>query len=175
MKKIVSLFLTFALCLALITPQTAYAAVKISKAKATMEVDSTLKLKIFDTEEDIIWSSNKKLVAKVSSTGTITAKSEGQATITATVKNKKYTCKVTVVDSNAPDVTPTPTPKPSPTPKPTPIEKNTKDDNKSITVYITKTGTKYHRSGCRYLSKSKIAIKLENAKAAYSPCSVCRP
>lgn len=45
----------------------------------------------------------------------------------------------------------------------------------SVTVYITRTGTKYHRAGCRYLSKSAIPISLEQAKARYSPCSVCRP
>lgn len=43
------------------------------------------------------------------------------------------------------------------------------------TVYITKSGTKYHAGGCRYLSKSKIAIPLSRAKAGYSPCSVCGP
>ena len=45
-----------------------------------------------------------------------------------------------------------------------------------ITVYITKTGAKYHRSGCRYLKKSKIAISLADAKErGYGPCSVCDP
>ncbi len=48
-------------------------------------------------------------------------------------------------------------------------------EKQSTTVYITKTGSKYHRSGCRYLSKSKIAISLEDAKASYDPCSVCKP
>lgn len=44
------------------------------------------------------------------------------------------------------------------------------------TVYITRTGEKYHRSGCRYLSQSKIAISLADAKArGYTPCSVCDP
>ena len=44
------------------------------------------------------------------------------------------------------------------------------------TVYITNTGEKYHRSGCRYLSKSKISISLSKAKAeGYTPCSVCKP
>lgn len=48
------------------------------------------------------------------------------------------------------------------------------DDNP--TVYITETGDKYHQEGCRYLSKSKIAISLEEAKAqGYTPCSVCKP
>lgn len=45
-----------------------------------------------------------------------------------------------------------------------------------ITVYITATGTKYHRDGCRYLQKSKIPIALEEAKAqGYEPCGVCNP
>jgi beta-lactamase superfamily II metal-dependent hydrolase len=43
-------------------------------------------------------------------------------------------------------------------------------------VYITDTGECYHRAGCRYLSKSKIAIRLSKAKAeGYRPCSVCKP
>mgnify|MGYP000913844550 CR=1 FL=1 len=43
-------------------------------------------------------------------------------------------------------------------------------------VYITNTGTKYHRDGCRYLSSSKIAIRLSEAiRRGYGPCSVCRP
>jgi micrococcal nuclease len=44
------------------------------------------------------------------------------------------------------------------------------------TVYITKTGAKYHTGTCRYLSKSKIPISLSDAAArGYTPCSVCRP
>ena len=43
------------------------------------------------------------------------------------------------------------------------------------TVYITRTGAKYHRSSCRYLKYSKIPMSLEKAKQGYSPCSVCRP
>jgi endonuclease YncB( thermonuclease family) len=44
------------------------------------------------------------------------------------------------------------------------------------TVYITKSGGKYHVAGCRYLSKSAIAIDLQDAfERGYGPCSVCRP
>jgi competence protein ComEC len=47
---------------------------------------------------------------------------------------------------------------------------------KEQTVYVTKTGKKYHRAGCRYLLQSKIPMKLEDAKAkGYTPCSVCKP
>jgi len=45
----------------------------------------------------------------------------------------------------------------------------------SVTVYVTKSGTKYHRAGCSSLSKSKIPISLTDAKARYSPCSRCNP
>lgn len=44
------------------------------------------------------------------------------------------------------------------------------------TVYITKTGKKYHTEGCTSLSKSKIAISLEDAKQeGYTACSKCNP
>jgi competence protein ComEC len=47
---------------------------------------------------------------------------------------------------------------------------------KEQTVYITKTGKKYHRAGCRYLSNSKIPISLKDAKAkGCTGCSVCKP
>jgi hypothetical protein len=48
-------------------------------------------------------------------------------------------------------------------------------DGASTTVYATRTGEKYHREICRYLSKSKIPMELKEAAARYGPCSVCRP
>ena len=43
-------------------------------------------------------------------------------------------------------------------------------------VYITNSGTKYHRLGCRYLRKSSLDIELDAAKkAGYTPCKVCKP
>jgi len=44
-----------------------------------------------------------------------------------------------------------------------------------VTVYVTRTGRKYHRVGCRYLRRSSIPMKLSEAKARYGPCSVCKP
>lgn len=50
------------------------------------------------------------------------------------------------------------------------------EKNNSVTVYITKTGAKYHADGCRYLSQSKIPIDLNDINTSkYSPCSVCNP
>ena len=50
------------------------------------------------------------------------------------------------------------------------------EQKKEIVVYVTRTGEKYHRGGCRYLSKSQIPMTLQDAKASgYTPCSVCNP
>jgi hypothetical protein len=43
------------------------------------------------------------------------------------------------------------------------------------TVYITKTGAKYHRDGCSSLSRSRIPIKLSLAATTYGACKNCRP
>lgn len=44
------------------------------------------------------------------------------------------------------------------------------------TVYLTDTGRKYHRAGCRYLSTSSKAVDLAEAVAmGYEPCGVCNP
>lgn len=43
------------------------------------------------------------------------------------------------------------------------------------TVYVTKTGAKYHRELCQYLKLSKIPMKLAEAKKHYTACSVCSP
>ncbi len=47
--------------------------------------------------------------------------------------------------------------------------------NDNTIVYVTKSGTKYHSKGCRFLSKSSMPMKLKEAKVKYSPCSVCNP
>lgn len=45
---------------------------------------------------------------------------------------------------------------------------------KSKTVYITSTGSKYHKYGCQYLSQSRIPIPLTEAKnQGYTACSKC--
>lgn len=65
-----------------------------------------------------------------------------------------------------------PEPVVTPTPQTTPpvVEKQ------EVTVYVTRTGSKYHRSGCRYLARSCIPISLEDAKTqGYGPCSICGP
>lgn len=44
----------------------------------------------------------------------------------------------------------------------------------ATTVYITESGSKYHKANCQYLSKSKKSIDLSKAKQqGYEPCSKC--
>jgi methylphosphotriester-DNA--protein-cysteine methyltransferase len=44
------------------------------------------------------------------------------------------------------------------------------------TVYITKTGEKYHAEHCASVRKSKIAIRLDQAVSrGYEPCKRCKP
>jgi uncharacterized protein YcnI len=99
MKKVLTILFTFILCFNLIAPTTAFAAVKLSKAKLTLDVRETFTLKVTGTSNQVMWASNNKKIATVSSKGKILAKAEGTATITATVSKKQYKCKVTVKDS----------------------------------------------------------------------------
>jgi len=49
-------------------------------------------------------------------------------------------------------------------------------DKSTDTVYVTRTGAKYHTSGCRYLKQSSFEIDIETAKyKGYEPCSICNP
>ena len=49
------------------------------------------------------------------------------------------------------------------------------DEPVEKTVYVTESGSKYHRDGCQFLKKSKIPISLSSAKSGYEPCSKCNP
>ena len=122
--------------------------IKINKKSAVLKKGKTLQLKISGTKKKIVWKSTNKKIATVNSKGKVTAKRNGKCTITAKVQGKTFKCKITV--------------------------KTTK--NVGVKVYITRTGAKYHRNGCRYLRKSQIAISKSNAvKRGYRACKVCRP
>lgn len=47
-------------------------------------------------------------------------------------------------------------------------------DDSRIVVYRTETGKKYHRAGCRHLSKHKVSLK-EAKEQGLTPCKVCKP
>ena len=75
-----------------------------------------------------------------------------------------------------PDPAPVPDPDPAPEPEPEPEPTPDPGPDMGMTVYITKTGEKYHLSWCTSLRRSKIAITLGNAIArGYEPCKICNP
>lgn len=50
------------------------------------------------------------------------------------------------------------------------------DPSDGYTVYVTDTGSKYHRSSCSYLKNSSHAVSLSDALACgYTACSRCKP
>lgn len=51
----------------------------------------------------------------------------------------------------------------------------TKSVVEDVIVYVTRTGQCYHRGSCSYLRKSKIPMKLSEARQQYRPCSRCNP
>lgn len=71
------------------------------------------------------------------------------------------------IPDTEPEVPSPAAPDPAPAePSPSPVQ--------SETVYITQTGKKYHRAGCRHLQKSQIPISLDDAKAkGYTACKSC--
>lgn len=120
--------------------------VKLNKSKLTLQTGKTSKLKLKNTKKKVKWSSKNKKVATVSRKGVVKVVSVGKTTITAKSGKKKYSCKVTVVMSDAdkkikeledklnkvedkinatptPVVTEAPTPSPVPTIVPTPSKK----------------------------------------------------
>lgn len=48
-------------------------------------------------------------------------------------------------------------------------------ENSDPIVYITNSGSKYHRSGCRTLKSSKIEKHLSEVRGKYGPCGICNP
>lgn len=73
------------------------AKVKLSNKSLKLTVGSIVTLKVTGTKKKVKWSSNKKLVASVTSKGKVKARKPGKATITARVGDNKYKCKITVV------------------------------------------------------------------------------
>ncbi len=50
------------------------------------------------------------------------------------------------------------------------------DQQPDQTVYVTETGSKFHRDGCRYLKFSRKVISLKEAEGkGFEPCKVCKP
>ena len=100
------------------------ASVSLNKTKLTLEEGKTYTLKGTvlpkKANQKLTWTSSNKSVATVSSSGVVTGKAIGSATITAKTDNGLISkCVVTVNKKATPAPTPKPTPKPTPVPTPT--------------------------------------------------------
>jgi hypothetical protein len=42
-------------------------------------------------------------------------------------------------------------------------------------VFVSLTGTKYHREDCRFVTKSKVPTTLQRVLGKYTACGVCGP
>lgn len=132
--------------------------VKLNKSKLTLQTGKTSKLKLKNTKKKVKWSSKNKKVATVSRKGVVKAVSVGKTTITAKSGKKRYSCKVTVVMSDADkkikeledklnkvedkvNATPTPvvTEVPTPSPVPTPTLREAIPPSKTPTPTPTPT------------------------------------
>lgn len=95
--------------------------IKISTSSFTLKTGETKTLTVTGTTSKVTWTTSKASVATVTTTGKVTAKAVGTATIYATVAGNKLSSVVTVV---APQATPTPTPTPT-LPVVTPVPETT--------------------------------------------------
>lgn len=134
---------------------------KLSKTHKKTRAGKIFELTVKNTDKKVKWSVNNK-VLKITYTGKhsaiFKARKKGKATITAKVGSKKLKCKVTVKKKKS---------KAKKT-------KKSKPQAQGVGVFITNSGKKYHRDGCRFLSKSKIPTNLSWAESnGYTPCKVC--
>ena len=110
-------------------------------------------------------------LAILSEVGAKIYRTDEQGTIVVTAdQNKKITVdkKASTAKENAPPVV-------VQTPAEDIQDKPVVSDNQSQVVYRTRTGKKYHRSGCSYL-KSKIETTVSEAQSmGLGPCSRCNP
>ncbi len=48
------------------------------------------------------------------------------------------------------------------------------EQRRECIVYVTRTGHRYHKDGCRYLRYSRIPMSKQRAEASgFTPCHVC--
>lgn len=151
LKKLFVLMLTFIMAVSVTPVQTdAAQKVRLNKSAVTIYVGNTSKLKLKNNKKKVKWWSTNKSVATVTQKGVVRGKKQGRCRIAVKTASKKYVCKVTVK------------------------RKASTVKKVGTYVYITNTGSKYHRGTCRYLWNSKIKIKVSSAKAqGYTACSVC--
>lgn len=138
--------------IAKLIPFAKFTATKYTVSKgSSKQMRSVLRLANGDTVKS--WKTNKKKVVSITKTGKIKAKKKGTAKITVTLKSgKKATCKIKVV-------------------------KKSKKASSGGSVYITRTGIRYHcDKNCWGLRNANALYKVSLStakKKGLTPCHVC--
>ena len=81
-----------------------YAAYALNFTYAEIPVGATRELEVFDKNGEAVeakFETSDTQVVSITQTGTVTAIAEGDATVTATVNGKSYTCKLVVIDTTS--------------------------------------------------------------------------
>lgn len=150
---------------------------KLSETSLKIKIGESYKLKVTGTTQKIKWTSSNKETATVDSFGKVTALETGTCYIKASILNKIYKCKVTVKENEK-------QPSNSENETETSDETNDTDDtndndtsnNATSYVYVSATGSKYHRiPNCGSMNPSK-AIKMTEQEAinkGHSKCTKC--
>lgn len=45
----------------------------------------------------------------------------------------------------------------------------------AVRLFVSRSGSKYHRESCRYVTETSREVSLPDARAKYEPCRVCNP
>lgn len=172
---------------------------KVNKLAFELNIGDSEKIEFIDsTPDQVTFESLNTDIVSVADDGTIVAIANGSANIKCTTNLNTIVCRVLVKEKDTTkkatepstskkrkksvkkDTDTTTANKNKTTHSETTIEPETTttsfDDTDSYEVYITNTGSKYHRGTCSYLRRSKIGISKDDAIAqGYTPCSRCHP
>lgn len=110
-RLILVIIIVFAIAVPLVVPYSGTKAIvqaatkiKINHEALNLEVGKTKSLQITGTKNKVIWETEDATVATVTKKGKVTAVSEGETVITATIGKKKLGCLVSVVKPENPYV-----------------------------------------------------------------------
>ena len=103
MKKTIMFLLAVMIVITSFTTNVSAADIKLNKSKVKLFVEDSYQLKLKGAPKGakITWKSSDEKVASVDDSGKVAANKKGKATVTATYKNKKYVCTVTVKKKTA--------------------------------------------------------------------------
>lgn len=153
------------------------ASAKINRKKVTLSRGKCYTLKVKGCSGKVTWKSSNKKVATVSKKGKVTAKKAGTAKITATVKAKKFTCRIIVRKPSCGNGTasqkPSSTQMPSATQKPLPTQVPATQKPSSPSVSQTPAGSVTEESAYATLNSLRSTypegMTLTNSYYYYSP------